>query len=579
MKRICAWAVCLAVLLTSLAGCFPEDPATTIDPSLLSATPTVGESSAPALHYSVSERDSDPSYETVAGTLSFSDNGVSVSGSGVSVTKTTATITAEGTYLVSGNCPDGAIVVNAPKDQKIQLVLNGLSLSSQAGAPLQIQQADKVFLTLAEGSHNTLADAGASADTDGVIFSKESLSINGSGMLTVRGNHKHGIVVKDELVITDGNLTVHAASTGIDGKDCVKITGGNITVNAGKNGIRSSGTDVGYIWISGGTIAMDSAADGLEAASVLLLDGGTCTIRTGGGSGRKIPGANVSGAKGLKSDGHIIVRGGTIAMDTADDAIHAGGNVYLHGGVLSVSSGDDGIHADALLEISGSVTHIAKSFEGLEATDVRITGGITTVVSTDDGMNAAGGKDTARNGGIPSSSFSGGDARIEITGGYLLLDASGDGIDANGTIEISGGTVLISGPTNQGNGTIDYDGSASITGGVLIACGPSGSTQNMSDGTQGSARVTIPTQSAGTTIALCGADGQAIVTFTAKKAFNNVVISAPGMAVGETYTLVSCKAKNTDENGFARDIPVTVIDTLAQIEMTSLIQGHQHGRP
>ena len=260
-------------------------------------------------------------------------------------------------------------------------------------------------------------------------------------------------------------------------------------------------------------------------------------------------------------------------MDTADDAIHAGGNVYLHGGVLSVSSGDDGIHADALLEISGSVTHIEKSFEGLEATDVRITGGITTVVSTDDGMNAAGGKDTARNGGIPSSSFSGGDARIEITGGYLLLDASGDGIDANGTIEISGGTVLISGPTNQGNGTIDYDGSASITGGVLIACGPSGLTQNMSGGTQGSARVTIPTQSAGTTIALCGEDGRALVTFTSKKAFNNVVISAPGMAVGETYTLVSCTAMNTDENGFARDIPVTVIETLAQIEMTSLLYG------
>ena len=575
MKRIFAWVICLTLLLPSLAGCFPEDPSTGIDPSLLAATPTVGESSAPALHYSVSERDGDPSYETVTGTLSFTTDGVSVSGAGVSVTGSTATITAEGTYLVSGNCPDGAIAVNTPKDHKIQLVLNGLTLASKSGAPLVIQQADKVFLTLAAGSANTLSDAKSTADTtvDGAIFSKESLSINGSGTLTVHGNHKHGIVVKDELVITGGNITVHAASTGIDGKDCVKITDGNITVNAGKNGIRSSGSDVGYIWISGGNISLDSAADGLEAASVLLLDGSTCTIRTGGGSGRKIPGANVSGAKGLKSDGHIIVRGGTFAMDTADDAIHAGGNVYLHGGVLSVSSGDDGIHADALLEISGSVTHIEKSFEGLEATDVRITGGITTVVSTDDGMNAAGGRATSRSGGPPSHPLSGGAAQIELTGGYLLLDASGDGIDANGTIEISGGTVLISGPTNQGNGTIDYDGSASITGGVLIACGPSGLTQNMSGGTQGSARVTISTQSAGTTIALCGEDGRALVTFTSKKAFNNVVISAPGMAVGETYTLVSCTAMNTDENGFARDIPVTVIDTLAQIEMTSLLYG------
>ena len=458
-----------------------------------------------------------------------------------------------------------------------------MNLTAKSGAPLHIQQADKVFVTLADGSVNALSDTGASSDTsvDAAIFSKEDMTINGNGTLTVNGNYKHGIVSKDDLVIAGGTITVNAASTGVDGKDCVKIKDGSITVNAKKNGIRATNEEdaaLGYIWIGGGTIAVEAGNDGLEAISYLKIDDGNITLKTGGGSGRKLS-SNSASAKGLKCDGDILVGGGTFSLDTADDAIHAGGNIYLQGGSVSIQTGDDAIHADATLEISGSVTDITKSYEGLEATDIRITGGITAVVASEDGINAAGGNDdtSSWNGRPGGDRFAGSTATIEIRGGYLFINASGDGIDANGTIEISGGTVLISGPTNNGNGALDYDGKCSVTGGVLIACGAAGMAQNVSEGTQGALMTNVTAQPAGTTIALCDGDGVAIVAFTSPKTFNNVVISAPGILEGETYTLVTCTVEDTDDYGLAQNIPVTPKKTLAEIKMTSLIYGVRGG--
>lgn len=593
MKRTFCVLSCLTALLVSLTACVPsEPPAGTeppyADPSVISPpqtelTPESGASTAPVLDYSVSARDTDISYDTVTGTAVFTDSGVTVTGEGIKVSGTTVTVTAEGTYILSGDCKNGAIVVNAPKDHKIQLVLNGLNLTAKSGAPLHVSQADKVFVTLADGSVNTLSDTGASSDTsvDGAIFSKEDLTINGNGALTVNGNYKHGIISKDDLVITGGTITVNAASTGMDGKDCVKITGGNITVNAKKNGIRSTNEEdaaLGYVWIGGGTVTVEAGSDGLEAISYLKLDEGNITVQTGGGSSRKLS-ANASSAKGLKCDGDILVSGGTFSLDTADDAIHASGNIYLQGGTLSVQTGDDAIHADAALEISGSITNITKSYEGLEATDIRITGGVTAVMASEDGINAAGGNDN--NSPWPTrpgdDRFAGSTATIEISGGYLFINASGDGIDSNGTIAISDGTVLISGPTNNGNGALDYAGQCSVTGGVLIACGAAGMAQNVSDGTQGALMTNTTAQPAGTTIALCDGDGVAIVAFTSPKTFNNVVISAPGILEGETYTLVSCTVEDTDDFGLAQNVPVTPKKDLAEIKMTSLIYGVRGG--
>lgn len=593
MKRTFHVLSCLMALLLSLAACAPVTPPADTDPPVTDPsvipppssdlTPEAGASTAPVLDYALSARDADASYDTVTGTAVFTDTGVTVTGEGLKASGTTLTVTAEGTYVLSGECKNGAVVVNAPKDHKVQLVLSGLNLTAKSGAPLHIQQADKVFVTLADGSVNALSDTGASSDTsvDAAIFSKEDMTINGNGTLTVNGNYKHGIVSKDDLVIAGGTITVNAASTGMDGKDCVKIKDGSITVNAKKNGIRATNEEdaaLGYIWIGGGTIAVEAGNDGLEAISYLKIDDGNITLKTGGGSGRKLSSSSAS-AKGLKCDGDILVGGGTFSLDTADDAIHAGGNIYLQGGTVSIQTGDDAIHADATLEISGSVTDITKSYEGLEATDIRITGGITAVVASEDGINAAGGNDdTSSWPGRPGGDrFAGSTATIEIRGGYLFINAAGDGIDANGTIEISGGTVLISGPTNNGNGALDYDGKCSVTGGVLIACGAAGMAQNVSEGTQGALMTNVTAQPAGTTIALCDGDGVAIVAFTSPKTFNNVVISAPGILEGETYTLVTCTVENTDDYGLAQNIPVTPKKDLAEIKMTSLIYGVRGG--
>ena len=593
MKRTFHVLSCLMALLLSLAACAPVTPPADTDPPVTDPsvippppsdlTPEAGASTAPALDYALSARDADASYDTVTGTAVFTDTGITVTGEGLKASGTTLTVTAEGTYVLSGECKNGAVVVNAPKDHKVQLVLNGLNLTAKSGAPLHIQQADKVFVTLADGSVNALSDTGASSDTsvDAAIFSKEDMTINGNGTLTVNGNYKHGIVSKDDLVIAGGTITVNAASTGVDGKDCVKIKDGSITVNAKKNGIRATNEEdaaLGYIWIGGGTIAVEAGNDGLEAISYLKIDDGNITLKTGGGSGRKLSSSSAS-AKGLKCDGDILVGGGTFSLDTADDAIHAGGNIYLQGGTVSIQTGDDAIHADATLEISGSVTDITKSYEGLEATDIRITGGITAVVASEDGINAAGGNDdTSSWPGRPGGDrFAGSTATIEIRGGYLFINASGDGIDANGTIEISGGTVLISGPTNNGNGALDYDGKCSVTGGVLIACGAAGMAQNVSEGTQGALMTNVTAQPAGTTIALCDGDGVAIVAFTSPKTFNNVVISAPGILEGETYTLVTCTMEDTDDYGLAQNIPVTPKKDLTEIKMTSLIYGVRGG--
>ena len=592
MKRTFCVLSCLMALLVSLTACTPGEPpegmdppipdSSVIPPSPSDLTPESGASAAPVLDYSLSARDADASYDTVTGTATFTDSGIAVTGEGLKASGTTLTVTAEGTYLLSGDCKNGSVIVNAPKDHKVQLVLSGLNLTAKSGAPLHVSQADKVFVTLAAGSVNTLSDTGASSDTsvDAAIFSKEDLTVNGDGTLTVNGNYKHGIVSKDDLVIAGGTITVNAASTGVDGKDCVKITGGSITVRAKKNGIRSTNEKdaaLGYIWIGGGTIAVEAENDGLEAISYLKIDDGNITLKTGGGSGRKLS-SNSASAKGLKCDGDILLCGGSFLLDTADDAIHAGGNIYLQGGTVSIQTGDDAIHADATLEISGSVIDITKSYEGLEATDIRITGGITAVVATEDGINAAGGNDSASSwNGRPGDRFAGSTATIEISGGYLFINASGDGIDANGTISISGGTVLISGPTNNGNGSLDYDGKCSVTGGVLIACGAAGMAQNVSEGTQGALMTNVTAQPAGTTIALCDGDGVAIVAFTSPKTFNNVVISAPGILEGETYTLVTCTVENSDEYGFAENIPVTPKKDLAEIKMTSLIYGVRGG--
>lgn len=240
----------------------------------------------------ISDRDSSGDYDT-SEAIAITLNGTTASCDSdlVTIDGSTVTITGEGVFLLSGKLTDGQIIVDADSKDKVQLVLNGAEISSSSSAAIYIKQADKVFLTLAKGSQNTLSTTGeftADGDTsvDGVVFSKDDLTVNGSGALTVTTEQGHGIVCKDELVITGGTLNVTASGHAIQVNDIVCISGGTFTLTAGKDGIHSENSDdttLGHILITGGTFTITSDGDGLDAGSILQVEDGTFNITAGGG--------------------------------------------------------------------------------------------------------------------------------------------------------------------------------------------------------------------------------------------------------------------------------------------------------
>lgn len=229
--------------------------------------------------------------EADATKINFTDGGATVSGSGAAADGTTVTITAEGTYILSGSCSDGRIIVELKDRDKAQLVFNGLKLASGTNAPVWIKSADKVSITLAEGTVSTIEDTAEYADTnaDGepnaCIFSKDDLTINGTGTLNVVGRVNNGITTKDDLKIMSGTINVTAKNHGIRGNDSVTIRDGNITISCGNDGIKSSKQDKdekGYIYIEGGTISIDAGDDCLQAPRDITVTGGSISVDAGG---------------------------------------------------------------------------------------------------------------------------------------------------------------------------------------------------------------------------------------------------------------------------------------------------------
>lgn len=513
-------------------------------------------------------------------TITSNSNAATVSGR-------TVTITDEGTYILSGNLNDGMIIVNADKTDKIQLVFNNVSIHSETSAPVYILNADKAFITLARDSSNTLSNGGTfnaldGNNIDGVIFSKEDLTLNGSGTLTIYSPAGHGIVSKDELRLTSGIFRITAASHGIEGKDNICIANAEIDITAGKDGIHSENTDdtsLGFIYIQSGTFNITSEGDGISASAYMQIDDGTFNIVSGGGSSnaqmktndfmggfmrRERPGlgpaesdsgnantgtdagnATVSG-KGIKAAGYLTVNGGRFTIDSADDAVHSNASIDINGGTFEISTGDDGFHADESLTINSGTVNISKSYEGLEALHVTVAGGDITIYADDDGINAAGGKDQSGFGGIRGNdrfgrpgpgSFSS-DGSIVISGGNIYVNARGDGIDANGTLTITGGYTVVCGPTVGDTATLDFDISGTITGGTFIGTGSANMAQTFSDSEQGVISVRVGNQPAGTTIILVDSNGNTIIpSFTPELDFAVVILSSPDIVKGETYKI------------------------------------------
>ena len=365
-------------------------------------------------------------------------------------------ITEAGTYRLTGGLFSWQIVIEAPEDAKVKLILDGVGIRMDKHAAIYAISADKLVLSSAEGSSNMLSSDGDFVQTDenkvdAAVFAKCDLTISGSGSIAVSCETGHGVVTKDDLKIKGGTLSVEAAEQGLSGKDSVTVEDGVIS----------------------------------------LLCGG--------------------------------------------DAFHTDGDAEFNGGTILISCGDDAVHADGLLCFNDGSLSVTQCYEGLEAHQITISGGEIRLNASDDGLNAAGGESSGRD---PFKTDS--DAFITISGGTLIVNANGDGIDTNGILSVSGGEVFVSGPTNGGNGSLDYGISGSISGGTVIAAGSAGMAVNFgAESTQGCILLNVGEQAAGTTVSVTDESGMVLASFTPEKRYQTIVVSAPGMAVGGSYTVTA----------------------------------------
>lgn len=576
----------IAALL--LSGCGKNEPIITD----ANTTPTESQiTSTMDVSALFSDRDFETEYKT-AECVAITLQNNTASGSGVSIEGSKVTITKEGSYLLSGSLTDGMVIVDTDKQSKVQLILDGADIHSETCAPIYIKQADKVFITLANGSTNTLScgesyTAIDENNIDAAIFSKDDLTLNGTGSLTVSSPAGHGIVSKDDLRITGGSYAVTCAGHGFAGNDAVSIADGSFTIVCGKDGIHGENDEdaaLGTVYIGNGSLQITSDGDGISSSAAMQLDGGEYTLLCGGGSeygeehtddmfggggmggmgGR--PGGmggrgygemsatttetdTAASAKGIKSTGAMTITGGSYHINSADDAVHSNSTLTVTNGTFQIATGDDGFHADEALTIGGGTIQITESYEGLEGLSITVSGGDITLKASDDGFNAAGGNDESGFGGMGGrpggmGGFGGdrfgssSDSFIDISGGKIFVDADGDGIDSNGNLTFSGGYTVVEGPTNGGNGPLDYGGSGSISGGTILITGSSGMAQSLkSTGTQGVFAITVGNCSAGTEVTISDNSGTQIVTLTPQKMFGCVIVSTPDIQKGETYTI------------------------------------------
>lgn len=414
--------------------------------------------------------------------ISFTDSAVTADGkySGYEIEGTDVSITAAGTYVFSGDCDDGSITVKKGVTG-VTLVLNGLTLTNADSAAITLNKTAEAALIAAAGSENTVADTAGANDENAAVKVKSgaSLSLSGTGTLTACGNVKNGIKGASDAVITVDEMTlnIEAADDGLSCDDELTIKGGRVNITAGGDAVKASPdtddtenpdtTSLGSVTISGGTITLEAAEDGVQADGDLTISGGTFAVTANGGHTTTISDEDAS-CKGLKAGKTLTVSGGTFTVDSADDALHAN-DVTVSGGTLTLASGDDAVHVDndLVVGVQGSSStstpkiNITASYEGLEGTTVSVYSGDIDVVASDDGVNAA-----SSELGEHSDKFA-----INIAGGDLYIDAGSDGLDSNNDISITGGRVEVYGADAMMDAAIDYDGTFTLSGGTLFGAG------------------------------------------------------------------------------------------------------------
>lgn len=530
------------------------------------------------------------------GTIELKDDSIAFSGSGATVSGSVITISAGGTYVVSGTLKDGQIIVDASKDDKtVRLVLNGVDITCSNNAPIYVKGSSKTIITVNKDTKNKITDGATyvlddeeSGEPNAAIFSKDDLVINGTGSLTVTGNYNNAISGKDKLKITGVVLSITSKDDGILGKDCVAAYNATITVKSEGDGIKTTNDaeeNKGYISLNGGSYTVDAGTDTIQAATLLQIEDGTFDLTSGGGYENAPAKSNQeqqwgggtkgmsttttattttesteSSTKGLKAGSEIVLNGGTFTINSATDALHSNGTLAINGGKYEISAGDDGIHADSELTINKGTINITKSYEGIESGTITINDGTITLVSSDDGFNGSSSSSSTSGttGGFGGGGFGGstGDAQVTFNGGFVSVDASGDGLDSNGSMTMTGGVVVVSGPTGNDNGALDYDGTFEVTGGTLVAAGSSGMAMSPSDTSSISSifMTFSSTQKAGTLVSLVDSDGNEIVNYVPTHNFTTIVLVSPNIKSGSEYTLYTGGSHTgTLANGYYSD--------------------------
>ncbi len=578
MKRIVILILALALSVCVLASCGKEEEF--VNPGDHLGGGGTGEIAEGADDVTDNVKDgfSDKDFSELSG------NTATTGATEVAPTEDVVTISASGTYLFKGNY--GGIALGDDSLQ-LHLIFDGANIATATGIALDGSQHKKAEVILTLIGENSIVSA---ADGENAIHVKGSLSLNGSGALTVESSGKNAIKVSKELVIVDCSLTLTAANHAIS---ALSVSASNCEINvvsAGKDGINAEcddettafTTDEGFVYLKNVAYSCQTAGDGIQADTVVYLDGGNYNIKTEGvfvadttqnradyelsaddfryiksGStyqkmasdymGRDTMYALAQGCKGIKvgeieypetpdsdneitvteGDYSIIIESGTFIIDSTDDAIHANsGNLSVRGGTFTISTYDDALTSDVLTKISGGEITVTKSYEGIEGGYVEISGGTVNITAQDDGINAA--SDDARV-----------TEHIIISGGEVYVDAGGDGIDSNGTILISGGETYVAGPTSNMDCSIDSERGTVITGGYLFAVGSLGMVETPAQNSTQCSVSFARNQSiaAGTNLSLTDGDGNALFTFQTPKACQSVIISCPELETGKNYQI------------------------------------------
>lgn len=563
-KKLLALFCATALSMTAVAGCTGTKSSTGNIDSLETETDTeeievqsiTGTFSSTDMF---TERDLAETYEESGAVyVTLSDDGITGETAGVAINGQTMTITAEGTYIFSGTLSEGQIVVDAD-NAKVQIVFDNVDITCASSAAVYVKSAEKVFVTLAEGSQNTLrnTDEYVAIDDnniDAVIFAKSDLTLNGTGSLTIVSAEGHGIVSKDDLKITGGTYDITAAGHALSGKDSVRIADGTFILTAEKDGIHAENADdeeKGYIYIADGDFTITSDGDGMDASNIVQIEDGTFDITAGGGAansqkthesdmpgggmsqnierpdgesmpqmgekpdeesmsqmGEKPDGENMpqdtttdesgTSTKGIKAGGGMYLNGGTYQIDSADDSIHSNANITIADGTYTLATGDDGVHADDALTVNGGTITVTESYEGLEGLTVTINDGTIDITARDDGINTAGGTDQSGFGTF-GDHFKGMDSAD---------DETEETTDNEMWMELNGGYIHIL----AGGDGVDSNGDLTINGGEIYIDGPSDNGNSAIDyGDRSSAYVN------GGTLVAIGSSGMAEVMSDSSK--------------------------------------------------------------